>query len=235
MQNNFDDSILIWLNSFMFKWPVFDKAVCYLLYADLLKLAPIAGVICSLWFAPGKEQQRRRAQLTETVLAGLAALVCGRLLALSLPFRERPYIRSELHFALPPGFDDSLHTWSAFPSDHAMLAFALAVGIWRISRPLGTWALLHAALVVCFPRVYFGLHHPTDILAGAAIGGLIVVAVSHLQLVMKLRQWVLRLERSHARAFYAIGFVSLFEMAEMFNGLRSIVGMSLSALKHLTA
>lgn len=235
MQNYFDDAILLWLNSFMLQSRAFDKTVCYLLYADMLKLAPLAGVVCSLWFSPCADQLKRRAQLTETLLAGLLALVCGRLLALYLPFRERPYIRSELHFVRPEGLDDTLHTWSAFPSDHAMLAFALAIGIWRINRTLGLWAVFHATVIVCFPRVYLGLHHPTDILGGAVMGAGIVLLVSRLRFVAVARQAVLSLEQSHARAFYAIGFVSLFEIAEMFNGLRSVIGMSLSALRHITA
>jgi hypothetical protein len=60
-----------------------------------------------------------------------------------------------------------LSGWSSFPSDHACLFFALATGLCLISPVIGGLALLHASLIVSLPRIYLGLHYPTDVLAGA--------------------------------------------------------------------
>jgi uncharacterized membrane protein (DUF2068 family) len=62
------------------------------------------------------------------------------------------------------GYDSSLRTWSAFLSDHAVLAFALATGFWLVSRPTGIFACIHSALIICMPRMYYGLHHPSGLL-----------------------------------------------------------------------
>lgn len=64
----------------------------------------------------------------------------------------------------------------SFPSGHAAVFFALAVALWFIDRRTGWWfgAL---ALVNGIARVYVGVHWPTDILAGAAIGILSTLAV----------------------------------------------------------
>jgi membrane-associated phospholipid phosphatase len=60
----------------------------------------------------------------------------------------------------------------SFPSDHAVMAGAAAVGLLIASRRLGWWAV-GAALVMAFARVYVGAHYPQDVLAGLALGGLV--------------------------------------------------------------
>ncbi len=56
----------------------------------------------------------------------------------------------------------------SFPSDHTTFAVALAVGLWIVSRKLGTIAAILAALEG-FSRVYLGQHYPHDVLGGAIL------------------------------------------------------------------
>jgi membrane-associated phospholipid phosphatase len=58
---------------------------------------------------------------------------------------------------------------SAFPSGHTTTFFSTAtVYGWRY--PKLRWPLAALGVVVGFSRVYLGEHHPTDVLAGAALG-----------------------------------------------------------------
>lgn len=67
------------------------------------------------------------------------------------------------------------HSFS-FPSCHAANTFALAVFLSLAFRNRGmTWFMFLWASVVSFTRLYLGVHHPGDILAGAAIGAAIAL------------------------------------------------------------
>jgi len=57
-----------------------------------------------------------------------------------------------------------------FPSDHAVLFFALATGLFMAHRKLGIAAYAWVIVAICFPRLYLGIHWPTDVIAGAAVG-----------------------------------------------------------------
>lgn len=82
--------------------------------------------------------------------------------------RPRPVLEG-----LPPlgGAPSSL----SFPSAHATSSFAVATAMARV-EPLGALAFL-LAFALALGRPYLGMHYPSDVLVGAAIGvalGLIV-------------------------------------------------------------
>ncbi|MEO6147199.1 MAG: phosphatase PAP2 family protein [Sulfuriferula sp.] len=226
-----DDQILHWGNQFMFKWPLFDGAVAWLLNANILKFFPMLLVVCWLWFEKTNKQMLTRQILVESMLATFVALSVGRILALGLPFRDRPIVRPELHFVTP--LDISVRNWSSFPSDHAVMAFALAASLFRISPKVGLWALFHATVFICLPRLYFGLHHPSDLIGGALIGIALVLAISHLHGRHVVTVFFLSIERKYPGMFYAIGFFILYEMAEMFITFRILANYIFHYLKQL--
>jgi membrane-associated phospholipid phosphatase len=62
----------------------------------------------------------------------------------------------------------------SFPSDHAVMAGAVAGGLFLVNRRLGVVAAA-AALLLAFARVYIGAHWPGDVLVGLMVGGLVVI------------------------------------------------------------
>jgi len=73
-----------------------------------------------------------------------------------------------------PGVGD----WS-FPSNHATIAAAAAVGLTVAWRRLLPWAA-GLALLMAFSRVFVGAHYPHDVLAGLLLGAAVALAVVRL-------------------------------------------------------
>lgn len=65
----------------------------------------------------------------------------------------------------------------SFPSGHTTAAFALLTP-WMLADPLLIPALLPIGIGVALSRIYFGLHFPSDTLAGALLGSTAALAVS---------------------------------------------------------
>ena len=81
--------------------------------------------------------------------------------------RERPFIRyPAIELAISP-----LDRYS-FPSGHTLHAVNFT---WQavVHYPQLAWVLVPAASLIALSRVVLGLHYPTDVLAGAAIGAVL--------------------------------------------------------------
>ena len=226
-----DDRISLFANSFMHRWPVFDKVVERLLDAAQLKFGVTMALLCWLWFRPVERSREDRALIVSAVLSGFVGFFVGRLLALTLPFRTRPLARTELDFSLPLGFEPAIRSWSAFPSDHATMAFALAFGIFRISRPLGWFALVHAVLIICLPRLYMGLHHFSDLAFGALIGAGTFVVIESSSFGKRIVAAALAVEARSPAAFYTAAFVLSYNIVGMFGDVRFAVALFLRLLR----
>ncbi|HXY76678.1 MAG TPA: phosphatase PAP2 family protein [Steroidobacteraceae bacterium] len=83
--------------------------------------------------------------------------------------RERPFIT---HAAIDP-LAAPLDRYS-FPSGHTLHAVSFA---WQASAhfPELAWVLMPLAALIAASRVVLGLHYPSDVLAGAAIGAALAV------------------------------------------------------------
>src|SRR5688572_16812543 len=99
-------------------------------------------------------------------LTGAAGLLVYKLIK-NRAVRERPYItHSAIECASAP-----LDRYS-FPSGHTLHAVAFTL-LLTTYFPEWTAAIVALAALVALSRVILGLHYPTDVAAGAALGGVL--------------------------------------------------------------
>lgn len=111
----------------------------------------------------------RRGSDRALAAAGWAALGTVLAIAVNQPLgalvgEPRPYLTHPGALLLVPRTSDV-----SFPSDHATMAGAMALGLLVAAPRIGRWAV-GAALVLAFARVYVGAHYPQDVLAGLVLG-----------------------------------------------------------------
>ena len=103
--------------------------------------------------------------------AGLACTVTYKFLKRSL-VRERPFISfPAIHCGIPP-----LDRYS-FPSGHTLHAVCFTT-VLALTLPALAILILPFTLAVAASRVVLGLHYPSDVLAGAFIGGVMGLAAA---------------------------------------------------------
>ena len=72
----------------------------------------------------------------------------------------------------------------SFPSGHATVSFACAT-VLALAVPRLTWPLFALAALISFSRVYVGVHYPFDVLAGAALGVGVAIALRTLATALR--------------------------------------------------
>lgn len=113
--------------------------------------------------------------------------------------------------------------FGAFPSDHAALYFAFAVGLFGWSRVAGITATL-LAVVFSLARVAVGFHYPVDIAAGAAIGA--VAGAGALRIGTRWRPTLAgaaQLFDRFPRVMYPLLFVAALDFTQHFRMLAGVV------------
>ena len=222
--NAFDASILHFFSALSHRSETFDALIVWISGNELIK----GGAMMALFWWGWTERDSGRLQRQEYLLVGLGlsvvALAVARTLALSLPFRERPLRTPSIHFQVPYTMETViLEGWSSFPSDHAVVFFGVAATLWCVSRLLGTIAAAYALVVISLPRIYTGVHYPTDVIVGAALWW----GMASLAKISKLRAFLarpaMRLMATKPGPFHGLLFLATFELAELFKTARAVL------------
>lgn len=167
-------------------------------------LWPIAGLLVAAIIAG----LRAASRADRLVFAATALRLAFLLSAVALPGlmtsilkpligRARPYLtgQPDAFFYAPFAYFRELlfgtmpfpeYAYGSMPSGHATTAVAIAVAfsaLWPRLWPL-FWSF---ALVICVTRLTIAVHHPTDVMVGAAIGGLGALAIRN---YFAARRWV---------------------------------------------
>ncbi len=137
------------------------------LLTPVFRFFTVIGEGGAVWIAVGILllcfQSTRKCGVT-LLLSLLLCLIFGNGLLKNLVARPRPCWRHqevELLIGMPKDY--------SFPSGHTFASFAGAVSMTHWNRKYG-WVVFPVAVMIACSRLYFYVHYPTDILAGALFG-----------------------------------------------------------------
>jgi undecaprenyl-diphosphatase len=155
------DGLFRWVNQLAARTPWLHAPMTGMAKYGLVIFAAL--IVVGWWMARRRTDEVMAAALLTPAAAVLALLV--QQLLVGAVHEARPY-------AVHPGALVLIARTSdpSFPSDHACVAGAVAVGLFFVDRRLG-WVAGVLAVVMAFARVYVGAHWPLDVVAGLAVGG----------------------------------------------------------------
>ncbi|MFJ8754066.1 phosphatase PAP2 family protein [Streptomyces sp. NPDC102441] len=143
------------------------------------------GMVLAVLWCWWSVRRRGTAEESVTAVAGLvwAPLAAGIALLINIPIRgfverPRPFFDHKGLEVLVKGKTDF-----SFVSDHATMAMAIAVGLFVANRKFGLVAIA-LALLEGFCRVYMGVHYPTDVIGGFALGTAVALLLAPLAMML---------------------------------------------------
>ncbi|MEV7125207.1 phosphatase PAP2 family protein [Streptomyces sp. NPDC093260] len=157
----------------------FDRAVEYVGEYGLL-LASVLLVVWCWWSVRRRGGEDAAGSVAALVWAPLAA---GIAVLVNVPIRG--FVERPRPFRDHQGLDVlvSGKTDFSFVSDHATITMAMGAALFVANRRFGL-AGIGVALLEGFCRVYMGVHYPTDVVGGFALGTAVALLLSPLAMAV---------------------------------------------------
>jgi len=225
--NEFDSTIILFFNQYAHISTTFDKFIVTLSSNHLLKGGVIASLMWYVLFNNLSNFDKNKFYIIASIISTIISLSIARGLSLILQMRLRPLHEQSIDFILPYGIGkELLDGWNSMPSDHATLFFTLSIGLYFTSKRIGLFALFYTVVFICIPRVYLGLHYPTDLIVGAIIGIIVSYIVFSLPFFIIRINKLIRFSAFHSGSFYSIIFLFTYQIADMFDTTRDLLKVS---------
>ena len=219
-QSALDLQVFHFINGFA-GHPLFDQLVREVASNPFPRVVVLAIPYIFFWFSNANDESRSRliAGLFGPVLAILVVQALGHI----VPFELRPKFDLASGFNPPDlreGRRTDLENFTSFPSDTAAYCVASTLGSFSVHRAASIALTVLAMVLFCVPRIYLGVHYPSDILAGWIIG-VGCAAITNLAILRWCGGYVVRLRTRFEAAFYALGAITLYELGEVLYNVRS--------------
>lgn len=161
-----DVRLLYFLNNLTDKSQIFDTLIVFL--ASYLPYLLIAAFLLLLYFSAYPKRQKLYIFWVTTASIIVARLGITEIVRFFY-HRPRPFLTYQLH---PLLFQNE---WS-FPSGHSAFFFAMATAIYLYNKKWGVGFFI-ATILITISRIVAGVHYPSDILGGMAVGIVVAYAI----------------------------------------------------------
>ncbi|MBM4431097.1 MAG: phosphatase PAP2 family protein [Chloroflexi bacterium] len=167
---------------------VLDNVIRFLMNDYALATVLVLGLY-ALWFSGHSPATREKNQ--RAVFSALTATLAGNLAIKALNmvyYRPRPFADHAVRLLFYHPAD------SSFPSNATAVGFAIATAVWLRNRRAGV-AMYVCAALLGLSRICGGVHYPSDVLGGAAVGVLSAYLVTKAHFLERLWTTAIRLMR----------------------------------------
>ncbi|MFJ9620849.1 phosphatase PAP2 family protein [Streptomyces sp. NPDC101181] len=179
--SNPDVSLLYDINGLAKAAPTwFDRTMEFVGEYGIMFGLVVVGLWC--WWS-----LRKRGTVEDSV-TGVAAVVWAPLaaaIAIIVNIPIRGFVERPRPFNDHEGLEVLIHgkTDYSFVSDHSTLAMGIAVGIFVANRKFG-FVAIGLALFAGISRIYMGVHYPTDVIGGFALGTAVTLLLAPLAMAL---------------------------------------------------
>ncbi len=221
-----DLKIMSFLNGFAHQSPFFDNIMLFIMDSPVLKGGMVMGMLWWLWFRRDNRLSDNREIVIATIFASFIAMVVTKFIEHELPIIPRPIHNAGLKFIAPFGmsFGEGNDWWqSSFPSDHAALFFSLISGLWFVSNGLGITGYFYVLIIICLPRIYNGVHYPSDVFAGMVIGMTSCFILNAPRIRTRIAKPFLTFAETKPGIFYFIFFIFSYLTINLFGDIRILL------------
>lgn len=229
---NWDISLVLFFNKFCGKCIFLDTLGLVFLSVDALRTAILVACVIGIW-------EYGRVKLNINANKHVIAILFSIILTLgiieilnALINSPRPIVTYESQINLPITTDDTKELWKSgwvrnpkhgsFPSDTVALIATMAIGLFLWNRVLGTMAILFVFFSGVLPRLYFGLHYPSDMILGIVIALLSTLLIKKLKFFDSLALKILSIQERFPYIFGTLGFYLAYIIADKFILLRKL-------------
>ncbi|MFC4768182.1 undecaprenyl-diphosphatase [Effusibacillus consociatus] len=149
------------INRWAEHYALLDRIMIFI--ADNAQLI-FAVILVLMWFSSKQHDLRERNQRTAlyAAICSLLALSCN-LVINNVYWHPRPFVDHTVHQLIPHSASES-----SFASDHAILAFSIAI-VMAMQNHKWKYIVLGFAILTAVSRVFVGVHYPADVAGGAIL------------------------------------------------------------------
>ena len=242
LHQNWDILIVLFFNQFCGKCVFLDTLALLFLSVDALRTAILVAFVVGVW-EYGKIKNDIKANKKVIAILFSIVVTLGIIEILNaLIDSPRPIVTYGNLIHTPLITSDTQELWrsgwvrnpkhGSFPSDTVALLATMAIGLFLWNKSIGTLAILFVIITGILPRLYFGLHYPSDMAIGFIIAFISTYITEKVKLFNSLSKNILSLQNKYPYAFGVLGFYLAYIIADKFILLRKLPVWIKAMLEH---
>lgn len=227
-----DIYLVKFFNQFCGKSVFLDTLALLFLSVDALRTAILVALTVGIWHY-GKITNDSSAQKRVLSILLSAIITLGIIEILNAVIDSpRPLVTYENSFNSPIIVNDTQELWKSgwvrnpkhgsCPSDTVALLSTMAIGLFLWNKTLGLIAILFVFTAGMLPRLYFGLHYPSDMIIGFVVALFSSLTIDKIKSLDKVYKKIFNIEKKFPYAFGVIGFYLAYIIADKFILLRKL-------------